>query len=117
MTRRTDRVAEALQALVAELLLREIKDPRIGLVTITGVKISPDLRHARVFFSCLGDEAQRTQSLRGLTSASGFIRSQVARKLNLRVAPEIAFEFDPSLEQAERLSRLLKDTPPRDPEA
>lgn len=117
MTRRTDRVAEALQALVAELLLREIKDPRIGLVTVTGVKVSPDLRHARVFFSCLGDEAQRAQSLRGLTSASGFVRSQVARKLNLRVAPEIAFEFDPSLELAERVSRLLKDTPPRDPES
>jgi ribosome-binding factor A len=116
MTRRTDRVAEALQALVAELLLREIKDPRIGLVTVTGVKVSPDLRHARVFFSCLGDETQRAQSLRGLNSASGFVRSQVARKLNLRVAPEIAFEFDPSLEQAERVSRLLKDAPPRDPD-
>jgi ribosome-binding factor A len=115
MTRRTDRVAEALQELIAELLLREIKDPRIGLVTIIGVKISPDLRHARVYFSCLGDEAQRVQSLRGLNSAAGFIRSQVARRLNLRVAPQIAFEFDASLEQAERLSRLLKDTPPRDP--
>lgn len=111
MSRRTDRVADALQQLIAGLLLREIKDPRIGLITITGVKISPDLRHARVFFSCLGDAAQRAQSLRGLTSASGFIRSQVARKLNLRVAPEIAFEFDPSLEQAERLSRLLKEPP------
>jgi ribosome-binding factor A len=116
MTRRTDRVADALQALVAELLLREIKDPRIGLVTITGVKVSPDLRHARVYFSCLGDDAQRAQSLKGLTSAAGFIRSQVARRLNLRVAPEINFEFDNSLEQAERLSRLLKDTPPREPE-
>ena len=115
MTRRTDRVADALQALVAELLLREIKDPRIGLVTITGVKVSPDLRHARVYFSCLGDDAQRAQSLKGLTSAAGFIRSQVARRLNLRVAPEINFEFDSSLEQAERLSRLLKD-PRREPE-
>jgi ribosome-binding factor A len=116
MTRRTDRVAEALQELIAGLVLREIKDPRVGLVTITGVKISPDLRHARVYFSCLGDEAQRGQSLRGLNSAAGFIRSQVARRLNLRVAPQIGFEFDSSLEQAERLSRLLKDTPPRDPE-
>ncbi len=108
MTRRTDRVAEALQALVAELLLREIKDPRIGLVTITGVKISPDLRHARIYFSRLGGESERAQSLKGLTSAAGFIRSQVARQLKLRVAPEIVFEFDPSLEQAEKLSRLLK---------
>jgi ribosome-binding factor A len=116
MTRRTDRVAEALQALVADLLLREIKDPRIGLVTVTAVTVSPDLRHARIYFSCLGDAARRAQSLKGLTSAAGFVRSQVARKLNLRVAPEIVFEFDPSLEQAERIAQLLKETPPRDPE-
>jgi len=116
MTRRTDRVAEALQALVAELLLREIKDPRIGLVTITGVKLSPDLRNARVYFSRLGGESERAQSLKGLNSAAGFIRSQVARRLNLRVAPQIAFEFDPSLERAERMAQLLKDDPPRDPE-
>src|SRR5258708_3271663 len=117
MTRRSDRVAEALQALVADLLLREITDPRIGLVTITAVTVTPDLRHARIFFSCLGDAARRAQSLKGLTSAAGFVRSQVARKLNLRVAPEIVFELDPSLEQAERIARLLKETPPRDPES
>jgi ribosome-binding factor A len=112
MSRRTDRVAEAIQALVADLLVRAIKDPRIGLVTITGVGVSPHLRHARVFFSCLGDDDQRVRSLRGLRSAAGFVRSQIARQLNLRVAPEIVIEFDPSLEQAERLSRLLKEPPP-----
>jgi ribosome-binding factor A len=115
MSRRTDRVGEAIQALVADLLVREIKDPRIGLVTITAARVSPDLRHARVYFSCLGDEEQRTRSLRGLRSAAGFIRSQIARQLNLRTAPDVVFEFDPSLEQAERLSRLLKDPPPDDP--
>jgi ribosome-binding factor A len=115
MTRRTERVAEAIQELVAELLLREIKDPRIGLVTVTGVKVSPDLRHARIYFSCLGDDAGRAQTQRGLTSAAGFVRSQVARRLNLRVAPEIVFEFDASLEQAERVARLLK-SPPDDAE-
>lgn len=114
MTRRTDRVGEAIQELVAGLLVREIKDPRIGLVTITGVRVSPDLRHARVFFSCLGDDEQRNRSLRGLRSAAGFIRGQIARQLNLRVAPEVVFEFDPSLEEAERLSRLLKESPPSD---
>lgn len=114
MSRRTDRVGEAIQALIAGLLVREIKDPRIGLVTITAVRVSPDLRHARVFFSCLGDDEQRTRSLRGLRSAAGFMRSQIAKQLNLRTAPEVAFEFDPSLEQAERLSRLLKEPPPGD---
>ena len=80
MTRRTDRVADALQGLIAELLLREIKDPRIGLVTITGVRVSPDLRHARVFFSTLGDADTHEQALAGLRSAAGFMRS-VARSL------------------------------------
>jgi ribosome-binding factor A len=117
MTRRTDRVAEAVQALVAELLLREIKDPRIGLVTITGVEITPDLRHARVFFSCMGNDAQRVQSQKGLTSAAGFVRSQVARRLGLRVAPQFVFEFDSSFDEADRVARLIKDTRPRDPES
>jgi len=112
MTRRTDRVADALQSLIAELLLREIKDPRIGLVTITGVRISPDLRHARVFFSTLGDADTHAQALAGLKSAAGYMRSQVARRLELRVTPQLDFEFDPSLEQAERLSRLLKESVP-----
>ena len=116
MTRRTDRVAEALQELVADLLLREIKDPRIGLITVTGVKVTADLRHARIFFSCLGDEGRRAQALKGLASAAGFVRSQVARKLNLRAAPEIVFEFDPSLETAERVARLLKGALPGDSE-
>ncbi len=110
MSRRSDRVADAIQEAIAGLLLRDIKDPRIGMVTLTGVRVSPDLRHARVFFSVLGDDAQRAQSLNGLRSASGFIRTQLARRLNLRVAPDVTFEFDPSVEQAERVSRLLKST-------
>ena len=109
MSRRSERVADAIQQAVAELLLREIKDPRIGMVTITQCTMSPDLRHARIFFSCLGDESQRAESLRGLTSAAGFIRSQLTRRLALRVAPDLAFEFDPGLEQSERMARLLKN--------
>jgi ribosome-binding factor A len=116
MTRRTDRVADAVQQAIAELLLREIKDPRIGMVTITGVRMSPDLRHARVFFSRLGEPAERARSLAGLQSASGFIRTQVTRMLGLRVAPEIVFEYDPGLERAERLSRLLRESTEGEPE-
>jgi ribosome-binding factor A len=116
MTRRTDRVADAVQQAIAELLLREIKDPRIGMITITGVRISPDLRHARVFFSRLGGAREREQSLAGLRSAAGFIRSQITRMLGLRVAPEIVFEFDPGLEHAEHMSRLLRETSDREPE-
>ena len=110
MTRRVDRVADALREAIADLVLREIKDPRVGMITLTGVRVSADLRHARVYFSVLGDAARRAQCLEGLRSAAGFIRTQLARRLNLRVVPEVTFEFDPSLEQAERVSRLLKDT-------
>jgi ribosome-binding factor A len=117
MTRRTDRVADEIQGAIAELLLREIKDPRVGMVTLTGVKLSPDLRHARVYFSVLGDRSQRDRSLAGLKSATSFIRARVARRLQLRVAPEVVFEFDPSLEQVERVARLLKDPPKEDSES
>ena len=108
MTRRTDRVAEAIQEELAHLLVREIKDPRIGMITLTGVRVSPDLRHARVLFSVLGGAGRRDEALGGLQSAAGFIRAQLARRLNLRVAPQIVFEADTSLEEAERVSRLLK---------
>ena len=108
MSRRSERVADAVQQAVAELLLRDIKDPRIGMVTITQVRMSPDLRHARIFFSRLGDESERAESLRGLRSAAGFLRSQLTRRLALRVAPDLVFEFDPGLEQSERMAQLLK---------
>ncbi|HSD10285.1 MAG TPA: 30S ribosome-binding factor RbfA [Candidatus Binatia bacterium] len=108
MSRRVERVADAIRAAVAEILLREVKDPRVGMVTITDVKLSNDLRHARVFFSVFGGEEQREASLAGLQRAAGFIRRQLARHVELRVSPEISFAFDPGLEQAERLARLLK---------
>ncbi|OFV87009.1 MAG: ribosome-binding factor A [Acidobacteria bacterium RBG_16_68_9] len=108
MTRRVERVADAIHQVIAELLLREIKDPRIGMVTLTEVRLSADLRHARVLFSMIGDEAQRTQSLAGLRSACGFIRTQIAHRLRLRSAPDVSFEFDPSLERADRVTQLLK---------
>lgn len=116
MTRRTDRVADAIHEAVADLVLREIKDPRVGMITLTGVRVSADLRHARVYFSVLGDSARRAQCLEGLRSAAGFIRTQLARRLNLRVVPAVTFEFDPSLEQAERVARLLKDAATDKPE-
>jgi ribosome-binding factor A len=114
MSRRTERVAEALQEAVAEVVQREIKDPRVGMVTITRATVSPDLRHAKVFFSRLGDEAERRKSLEGLVSAAGFIRTQVARRLQLRVAPEIRFEIDDNIEYAVRISELIRANRPPD---
>lgn len=116
MTRRTSRVADEIQSAIAELLLREIKDPRVGMVTLTGVRVSTDLRHAKVFFSVLGDDARRERALAGLKSATGFIRARVARRLQLRAAPEIVFAFDPSLEQVDRVARLLNESTTEDPE-
>jgi ribosome-binding factor A len=111
MSHRVERVADAIREVIAELLLREIKDPRIGMITLTGVKLTADLRHARVYFSMIGDGAARARSLAGLRSAAGFIRSQLGRRLSLRVSPDVVFEFDPSFEQAERVTQLLKATP------
>jgi len=112
--RRVERVGEAVREVIAELLLREIKDPRIGMVTLTVVEIGDDLRHGKVYFSCVGDEAARQRSLSGLRSAAGFIKAQVTRRLHLRYAPELTFVFDPALEVADRLTSLLKDARPKD---
>ena len=114
--RRADRVAEAIRELIAELLMRDIKDPRIGMVTLTAVELTDDLRHGRVFFSCVGDEAARERSLEGLRSASGFIRAQVGRRLRLRYAPELTFLFDPTPEAAGRLASLINSVRPEDDE-
>lgn len=107
---RPERVGEAAREVIAEMLLREIKDPRIGMITLTTVEVSEDLRHAKVYFSCVGDESARQRSLSGLRSAAGFIKAQLTRRLKLRYAPELTFIFDSSLEIAERVSHLLKGT-------
>jgi ribosome-binding factor A len=112
--RRKERVGEAMRDVIAELITREIKDPRVGMVTLTEVDVSPDLRHARVYFSCLGDEAERQRCLAGLQSAGGFIKSQLARRLRLRYAPELTFLLDASLETADRMASLLKQVAPDD---
>jgi ribosome-binding factor A len=91
---RTDRVGALLQAALSELLLRGVKDPRIGMVTITGVKISPDLKHASVYVSTLGDSAAQARTLAGLASARSYLQSQAGRKLGLRFTPVDADTID-----------------------
>jgi len=112
--RRAERVGEAVREVIADMLVREIKDPRIGMITLTTVELTDDLKHAKVYFSCVGDQGVRERSLHGLRSAAGFIRAQVARRLKLRYAPELVFQFDPSLETAERLAILLKNATAKD---
>ena len=110
--KRTDRVSALLKMALAELLLRGVKDPRVQMVTVTGVEMSPDLKHARVFVSALGDEAARARSLAGLASARTYLQSQAGRRVGLRYTPELRFELDPSIEYAVHISELLKEVLP-----
>ena len=115
---RTDRVGALLQAALSELLLRGVKDPRVGMVTITGIKLSPDLKHASVYVSTHGDDAVHARMLAGLVSARAYLQSQAGRQLGLRFTPELRFEIDPSVNAAARLEYLLRaaQSPPRDDE-
>lgn len=108
---RARRVEHAMQEILSELLLRRIKDPRVSGVTITGVRVTPDLRHATVFVAASGRTGPGEQeALAGVRSALGLLRSEAGRQLRLRHTPELAVELDPSLDYAERIERLLAET-------
>jgi ribosome-binding factor A len=106
-SRRPEQVAETLRQVVAESLAREIRDPRVGFVTVTSVLVSNDLSHARVLVSVPGEDAEKTRALEGLQSAAGFLRSRAARALTTRTVPELHFELDRGLEHAARIEALL----------
>jgi ribosome-binding factor A len=105
---RSDRVGDLLVELISELLSREIRDPRVRGVTITGVKVTKDLKHARVYFNLLGGAANRVNALAGMRSAGGFIRSRVGKAINLKFVPAIEFFYDETEDQAQRIDELLK---------
>jgi ribosome-binding factor A len=110
---RMRRVNEAMREVLSEAIATELKDPRVGFVTVTAVETSPDLRHARVFVSVLGEEKQRDESLAGLSSSHGYLQSRVASRLRLKHTPTLAFEYDPSAERVMRISQLLREEEPR----
>jgi ribosome-binding factor A len=105
---RSDRVGDLILEVIAELLRKDIRDPRVQTVTLTGVKVSKDLRNARVYFNILGGQDSRINAAAGLKSASGFIRSRVGKQLNLRFVPAIEFTYDDSEDEAQRIDELLK---------
>jgi ribosome-binding factor A len=107
--RRPEQVAETLRQVIAQGLTREVRDPRVGLVTVTGVLVTPDLSHARIMVSVPGQDADRTRALEGLRSAAGFLRSRAARALSTRTVPELHFELDLGLTHAARINELLED--------
>lgn len=106
---RQKRVAERLRAEISDLLQRELKDPRLNMVTVTRVTIDRELAQADVYVSTLGDEAQRREMLEGLRSAAGFIRRELGHRIQLRNTPNLVFHWDPGLENLENISRLLDE--------
>ena len=112
--KRADRVAGLIQVELSRLLLREVKDPRVHQVTITAVRVSADLRHARVSFMGPGGQGGTEETLTGLRSAAGFLRGQLGRTLRLRYAPELTFEADESLERSLHVAALLKQVAARE---
>jgi ribosome-binding factor A len=103
------RVDEAMRQVLGDALAQELKDPRVGFVTVTDVKTSPDLRHARVYVSVLGDAPAREATLEGLRSAHGFLQGRVAGELRLKRTPELRFELDQTAERAARLEALIDE--------
>lgn len=108
-SRRPAQVAETIRQVVADTLTREIRDPRVGFVTVTGVRVSGDLSHARVRVTVMGEPEDRERALEGLQSAAGFLRNRLTRALDVRVIPELHFELDRGQEYAARINALLAD--------
>jgi len=107
---RPEMVGREIQAAIASMISRgELHDPRIGFITITGVKVSPDLRVAKVFYSMLGTDEERAETEKGLEAAKGFIRREVTSRVQLRLSPEIYFLFDKSIVEGEKIVRLLRE--------
>ena len=113
MSERMRRVNESVRQVLAEAI-GELKDPRIGLVTLTGVATSTDLRQARVFVSVLGSERKRERTLEGLEAAHGVLQARLARELRMKRTPQLTFEYDPSVERGVRMSQLIDELAPDD---
>jgi len=112
MSQRTQRIGDLIRAELATLLQREVRDPRVGLATVSHVEVSRDLRYAMVRVSVLGEESQRTAAVEALEHAKGFLRRELARRLSLRVTPELRFVLDRGAEHSQAISSLLDELLP-----
>lgn len=106
---RSRRIAEQIQRELAEIIRLELKDPRVGMITLTDVEVTPDCEHAKVFFTRLGDAAENQDVTRALAHAAGFLRSELAHRMRLRVVPQLQFAYDESVERGVRLSNLIDE--------
>jgi ribosome-binding factor A len=104
---RSRRIAEQIQRELSEIVRVDLKDPRIGMITLTDVEVTADGEHAKVFFTVLGDPVRVEQAAEGLQHAAGYLRSQLARRLTVRLVPHLQFKYDPSVERGARLSQLI----------
>ena len=109
---RPQRLGDLIQREVSELIRLELRDPRVGMITITSVDVSPDMSHAKVFFTLL-EKQNLPDTLHGLSRAAGFLRSQLARRMKMYTTPELRFEYDESVERGDRMSRLIDSVTPR----
>ncbi|GAB6931455.1 30S ribosome-binding factor RbfA [Paenibacillus sp. JCM 10914] len=106
---RTGRVGEQIKKELSQLIQTEIKDPRIGFITVTGVDVTNDLSQAKVYLSVLGDDEQKAASLKGLEKANGYLRSELGKRVRLRHVPELIFKFDDSIAYGSRIEKLLTE--------
>jgi ribosome-binding factor A len=106
--KRADKVGDQMREEISEILLKDLKDPRIGFVTITKVAVSDDLRQAKVYYSVFGGEQEKEDSFQGLESATGYIKRELGRRMRLKYMPEITFLFDDSLEYGAHIEELLQ---------
>lgn len=104
---RVGRVGEQLKKELSQILQSELKDPRVGFITVTGVDVTNDLSQAKVFISVLGTDQQKEDSLKAIAKATGFIRSELGKRIRLRIVPELQFQFDSSIEYGSRIDQLL----------
>ncbi len=107
--RRTERLGHQIRVELAELISRQVKDPRIGFATVTRVELTADLHHARVFVSVLGNPEEQKNNIEGLSSAAGFLRHEIGHRLALRRAPELSFILDHGVEAGEKIEMLLQE--------
>ncbi|HPL63627.1 MAG TPA: 30S ribosome-binding factor RbfA [Syntrophales bacterium] len=114
--KRADRVSDLIKAELSDILLREVRDPRIGSITITDVKLTDDLKSAKIYFVRMGDDSRRSEAEEGLQKAAGFLRRELGRRIQLRFVPSISFIYDRSFEYGDRIDKLLSDVRREDSE-
>jgi ribosome-binding factor A len=107
--KRSERVSDQMKQEIADILMRKLKDPRVGFVTVTDVAVADDLRNATVYVSIYGSDAEKQASLKGLRSAAAFIRSELGKRMRMRYLPELLFRFDATVERGAHIMELLRE--------